>query len=221
VLLEEEEAHHVLRVLRLRTGEPLAIFDGRGHEWEGTIVRAGSGDVLVRLEGERTDPVEAALPVLLVQGLCRPERLEWVLEKATEIGVRAFALAACARSEGPVPSPARLARWRRILVEACKQSGRRVIPDLLGPLPLREAAALAAGERIVLAPGAAPLGQVLTGRAETVALAVGPEAGFAEEEEAALRQAGWTPASLGPRVLRTETAGPVAVALVLGTGTNQ
>lgn len=215
VVLDDEEAHHVLRVLRLRTGEPLSVFDGKGSEWAGTIVRAGSGEVMVRLEEEMTDAVEPALPVMLVQGLSRPERLEWVLEKATEVGVRAIALAACARSDGPVPSPARLARWRRVLLESCKQSGRRRIPDLFGPFPLGDAAALGTGTRIVLVPGARPLTDALPGRPEAVALGVGPEGGFSEEEVDALKVAGWSAASLGPRVLRTETAGPVAAALVL------
>jgi 16S rRNA (uracil1498-N3)-methyltransferase len=215
VLLDEEETHHVLRVLRLHTGEPLSVFDGKGREWAGTIVRAGSGEVVVRLEDEMTDAVEPALPVMLVQGLSRPERLEWVLEKATEVGVRAIALAACARSDGPVPSPARLDRWRRVLLESCKQSGRRRIPDLFGPLPLGDAAALGTGTRIVLVPGAHPLTEALPGRPEAVALAVGPEGGFGDEEVDALKVAGWSAASLGPRTLRTETAGPVAAALLL------
>jgi 16S rRNA (uracil1498-N3)-methyltransferase len=215
VVLEDEEAHHVLRVLRLHAGEPLSVFDGQGREWLGAIVRAGSGEVVVRLEEERTDHVEPALPLLLVQGLCRPERLEWVLEKATEIGARAIALASCERSEGPVPSPERLARWRRILLEACKQSGRRRIPDLFGPMPLREAAALGTGTRVVLQPGARPLAEVVPARPDAVALAVGPQGGFSEEEVDGLRGAAWATASLGPRVLRTETAGPVAAALLL------
>jgi len=215
VALSHDEAHHVLRVLRLRAGEPLSVFDGKGREWEGTIVRAESGEVVVRLEEEMTDAVEPALPVTLVQGLSRPERLEWVLEKATEVGVRAIALAACARSEGPVPSPARLARWRRVLLESCKQSGRRRIPDLFGPLSVGDAAALGTGTRIVLVPGAPSLTDVVRGRPEALALAVGPEGGFSEEEVDGLKVAGWSAASLGPRILRTETAGPVAAALVL------
>jgi 16S rRNA (uracil1498-N3)-methyltransferase len=215
VALGPDETHHVLRVLRLRAGEPLALFDGQGREWEGTIVEATARAVVVRLAEERTDPVETPFPVLLVQGLCRPERLEWALEKATEVGVRGVALAACERSGSADPSPARLDRWRRILLEAAKQSGRRRIPELLGPLPLQEASALGTGERILLQPGARPLADVLPARAEAAALAVGPEGGFTEGEVDGLRASGWTAASLGPRALRTETAGSVAAALLL------
>jgi 16S rRNA (uracil1498-N3)-methyltransferase len=216
VRLGDEEAHHVVRVLRLRAGEPLAIFDGAGREWEGTIVEARGGSVLVRLGDERTDTVEPSLPLTLVQGLSRPDRVEWALEKATEVGVRAIVLATCARSDGPPPSPSRLGRWRRIVLEAAKQSGRRRLPELVDPSPLRDAVAPLQGLRIVLRPGAPPLAETLAGVApEAAALAVGPEGGFEEAEVALLGEAGWKPASLGPRVLRTETAGPVAAALVL------
>lgn len=216
VRLGDEEAHHVLRVLRLRAGEPLAIFDGAGREWEGTIVQAQGGLVVVHLGEERTDTVEAPLPVTLVQGLSRPEHVEWALEKATEVGVHAIVLATCARSDGPPPSPARLQRWRRIVLEAAKQSGRRRLPDLPDPRPLRDAISSIQGTRIALQPGGVSFVQVLEGpRPAAVALAVGPEGGFEETEVEGLQAEGFTAVSLGPRVLRTETAGPVAAALVL------
>ena len=196
VALGHDEAHHVLRVLRLRAGEPLAIFDGAGREWDGTILEAQGGRVVVRLGEERTDRVEAGLPVTLVQGLSRPERVEWVLEKATEVGVCAIVLATCARSDGPPPSPARLERWHRIVLEAAKQSGRRRLPDFPDPAPLGEAAARLAGRRIVLDPGAPPLAGAMAGPAPpSAALAVGPEGGFEDAEVEALRNAGWVSAS--------------------------
>ncbi len=216
VRLGDDEAHHIVRVLRLRAGEPLAVFDGEGREWEGTIVEAQGGTVRVRLGEELRDTVEAPLPLTLVQGLSRPDRVEWVVEKATEVGVHAIVLASCARSDGPPPSPARLQRWHRIVLEAAKQSGRRRLPALPEPRPLGEATSGLQGTRIVLHPGGVPLAAILEAPPpSSVALAVGPEGGFEDAEVEALRAAGWEAASLGPRVLRTETAGPVAAALVL------
>ena len=216
VRLGDDEAHHIVRVLRLRAGEPLAVFDGEGREWEGTIVEAQGGIVRVRLGEELRDTVEAPLPLTLVQGLSRPDHVEWVVEKATEVGVHAIVLASCARSDGPPPSPSRLKRWHRIVLEAAKQSGRRRLPALPEPLPLGEATSGLQGTRIVLHPGGVPLASILEAPPPpTVALAVGPEGGFEDAEVEALRAAGWEAASLGPRVLRTETAGPVAAALVL------
>ncbi len=216
VRLGDDEAHHIVRVLRLRAGEPLAVFDGEGREWEGTIVEAQGGTVRVRLGEELRDTVEAPLPLTLVQGLSRPDRVEWVVEKATEVGVHAIVLASCARSDGPPPSPARLQRWHRIVLEAAKQSGRRRLPALPEPRPLGEATSGLQGTRIVLHPGGVPLAAILEAPPpSSVALAVGPEGGFEDAEVETLRAAGWEAASLGPRVLRTETAGPVAAALVL------
>ena len=215
VALDPEESHHVARVLRLGVGDALSVFDGRGGEWEATIHEASREGVKVTVGAARTGEVEPQLRVVLHQALTRPEKLEWVLQKGTELGVAAFRLIASERAEAPPPSPSRETRYRRILMEACKQSGRRRLPDLeigeLGP----------AGDgvtAIVLAPGAgvAPLGELLAfPPTPEVWLAVGPEGGFSDAELTAAVAHGWREASLGPRVLRTETAGAVATAIVL------
>jgi len=153
----------------------------------------------------------------LFQALARPEKIEWVLQKGTEVGVAEFRLVASERVEAPPPSLGRLDRYARIVMEACKQSGRRRLPPLsLGALPTPPEGVVA----IVLSPdrGVDPLGTVLAGtKPEDVWLAVGPEGGFSPAELDTLIGAGWRPASLGPRVLRTETAGVVAAAIVLHT----
>ena len=191
------------------------MFDGEGREWEAVLERSDPRGAEVVLGPERTDRVEPPIEVTLVQALCRPERLEWVLQKGCEVGIFRFVLLQGARSEGPAPSPSRRERWEKILAEACKQSGRRRIPQLDGPVTERPA--VPTGVRgIALHPGAPPLGGVLRDRPPGgVALAVGPEGGFSEEERDAWRAAGWIDASLGPRILRTETAGVIAAALVL------
>jgi 16S rRNA (uracil1498-N3)-methyltransferase len=216
VELDAGEAHHAFRVLRLRAGDPLEVFDGRGRGWDAQVIRSERGGVSVRIGERRIDPVDSALVVRLVQARVRPERLEWALQKGTEIGLSSFLVVPSGRSEGPAPSPARRERWGRVVLEACKQSGRRRLPELL------EAAALPSVPASVLAlvlhgaPGSPPLGEYLAGPVPAeVWLAVGPEGGYGEEELEAFESAGWRRASLGPRVLRTETAGPVAGALVL------
>ena len=149
----------------------------------------------------------------VVQALVRPEKLDYLLQKGTEVGVASFHLVACERAEAPLPSEARLARYRRVLLEACKQSGRLVLPELsVGPFPSGE------GTTIVLdtSPGTPPIGRVLAGeRRSEVSIAVGPEGGFTSAEVEDLVAQGAARASLGPRILRTETAGVVAAALVL------
>jgi len=215
--LDPDESHHVARVLRLKAGDALAVFDGRGGEWEATIEVSSRDRVSVVVGAVRAGDVEPGLRVIVFQSLTRPEKIEWVLQKGTEIGVSAFRLIASHRVEAPSPSPARLARYERIVMEACKQCGRRVLPALaVSPLA-------PPGEGVVAiilahAAGVASLGAVLAGpKAREVWLAVGPEGGFSEGEIEAAVSSGWRRASLGPRVLRTETAGAVAAAIVLHT----
>jgi 16S rRNA (uracil1498-N3)-methyltransferase len=164
--------------------------------------------------GEEVDP---RLRVVLYQALSRPEKIEWVLQKGTEIGVAAFRLIGSERVEAPSPSPARLARYGRIVMEACKQSGRLRLPTLaLSSIDTPPGDVVA----IVLAHGAGipSLGMVLAGSAAPeVWIAVGPEGGLSDRELEGLAARGWRTASLGPRVLRTETAGAVAAAIVLHT----
>jgi len=215
--LDPEESHHVARVLRLKPGDALEVFDGKGGAWEARIDELSRDLVTVVVGTARAGEVEPALRVVVCQAIVRPEKIEWVLQKGTEIGVAAFRLIASDRVEAPPPSPARLARYGRIMIAACKQSGRRLVPTLvLGPLETPGGGVVA----IVLAhaAGVATLGAVLAMPPPAeVWIAVGPEGGFSDGEIDAMTARGWRSASLGPRVLRTETAGAVAAALVLHT----
>lgn len=211
--LSREESHHVARVLRLRVGEALSIFDGSGREWGATLVESAGDQATVAVGAELGGSVEPVLDLKLYQGVCRATLLEWVIEKGTEIGVAAIALVATERSERVPP---RAARLRRIAVESCKQSGRRRLPgiDFIPVLPQPGASTLA----LVLDPAAqaAPLAAHLAcARPAEVWLLAGPEAGLTSAEVERCEQQGWRRASLGPRTLRTETAGLVAATIVL------
>jgi len=215
VSLDPDEAHHVARVLRLRVRDELAVFDGRGGEWDARVDEVSRDRVSLVVGGPRSGDPEPSLRVTLFQSFVRPERVEWVLQKGTEIGVASFRLVPAERSDAPAPSPSRFDRYRRILLEASKQSGRRRIPDIdLGAFESPPEGVTA----IVLdaAPDAAPLGGVLSGVSTlSVWIGIGPEGGFTDDELAACAALGWRRASLGPRTLRTETAGAVAAAIVL------
>jgi 16S rRNA (uracil1498-N3)-methyltransferase len=215
VLLSREEAHHAGRVLRLGPGDPLNLFDGRGREWVARVVEQDGGRITVRLERECDESVEAPCRITIFQGLCRADRMEWLIQKATEIGVNAVHPVATARGEGRPPGPAKMARWRRIAVEAAKQSGRRVVPSIESHDALP---AMSGTPGLVLdtAEGIPPLGAFLVGNAPpALHLAVGPEGGFDPAEVTTAVERGWTRASLGPRTLRAETAALVAAAAVL------
>lgn len=216
ISLAPGEAHHVRRVLRLAVGETLRVFDGAGAEWSCVIERSSAGDVAVRLVEPVLAAVEPLCSVSLFHALSRPEATDWVIQKATEVGVAAIRLVAGERSEVGRPSPARLERWIRIAVEACKQSGRRVVPAvaLLDELP--DVPAGVAGLLLDQDRGLPSIGSHLASREPgPVALAIGPEGGFAPGEVALAHERGWCGVTLGPRTLRTETAAVVATALVL------
>jgi 16S rRNA (uracil1498-N3)-methyltransferase len=215
VTLDADEAHHATRVLRLKAGDAVAAFDGAGGEWDATIAEASPRGAVVEIGRRRDVTVEPPIRVILHQAVVRPDKLEWVLQKGTEVGIAGFRLIETERAEAPLPSPSRLARCRRIVMEACKQSGRVRLPELSTGSPEPPGPGRTA---IVLAPvpAARPLGELLAGAASSeVWLAVGPEGGFTDREVAGFAGSGWSLATLGPRVLRTETAGCVAAAIVL------
>lgn len=211
--LPEEVAHHATRVLRLRDGDELVLFSGTG----------GEARARLRLEGKRASALidsfdeierESPLALSLVQSLVASDKLDWVIEKATELGVHRVLIAPAARSVIKLDGPRlekRIAHWREIAVSACCQCGRNRIPAIDYFPSLAQALSAAQGERrYILAPGArSPL--ALNGIGSAV-FAVGPEGGFSEDELAAAENLGYARSLLGARVLRTETAGLAALA---------
>jgi 16S rRNA (uracil1498-N3)-methyltransferase len=215
VELDADESHHVARVLRLRAGDTLAVFDGRDGEWSARVEAIGRDRVAIVVGEPRPGDPEPPLEITLCQAIVRPERLEWVLQKGTEIGVSGFRLVPSLRGESAEPSPSRIERYRKIILEAVKQSGRRRIPHL----ELMEPSFLPSGVTAFLldtAGDAPPIAGLLRRSTESpVWIAVGPEGGFDPSEITSRAQQGWQRVSLGPRILRTETAGVVAAAIVL------
>lgn len=222
-------AHQVRDVLRLGHGHALTLLDGTGGEWPATIEAVDRARVLVRLGEWHASLAEPRARVTLCPGLLKAAKLEWVLQKGTELGVAAFAPVICERDVGggEERGAGKRDRWRRILVEATEQCGRAWVPTLADPLPLP--AALRAlppgaigllpweGERTISLRGA--LAGALAARDTSdppeVWLFIGPEGGFTEGEVAAARAHGVLPVTLGPRILRAETAAVVATALAL------
>jgi 16S rRNA (uracil1498-N3)-methyltransferase len=219
IALPAAASTHVTRVLRLRVGAQLAVFDGRGREHRAEIAAMAGGAVRVRLLEPIEGRPESPLAVTLIQGVSRGERMDWTLQKATELGVRAIAPVLAARSVVRLDArqaEAKLRHWQQIAVAACEQSGRSVLPDVRAPEPLRDwlERPAAAALRLVLDPDADTELAALPPPGGAVELLIGPEGGFDKEERAAARRAAFLAARLGPRVLRTETAGVVALAVL-------
>jgi 16S rRNA (uracil1498-N3)-methyltransferase len=212
-------AYHVARVLRLREGAPLSVFDGTGREFRAEIVRVAGDSVTVRLGEQASSTSESPLRITLVQGVSRGERMDWTLQKATELGVAAIAPVLTSRSVVRLDdkqAPRKQQHWQGIVVSACEQCGRAQVPAVWTPTTLRDyfANVRKDGLRLVLSPSAPGSLAGLSSLPSKVDLLIGPEGGLDDDELAGARKAGFMPVRLGPRVLRTETAAVVALSVL-------
>jgi len=217
LMLPPQAAHHAVRVLRLRVGDALTLFDGQGAEYGAEIARVAPRAVTVRLLERRAVERESPLGFTLVQGLIAAERMDYVVQKAVELGASAIVPVSTARSvtrlEG-ARAQRRLEHWQQVIVASCEQCGRNRLARIDAPCELRQwlLQPSEAALRLLLAPEAGlPLG-TLGAPDGSVEILVGPEGGFEAEEQAQALEAGFQATRLGPRVLRTETAGPAALA---------
>ncbi len=212
--------HHALKVLRVGPGDKATLFDGRGGQWRATLNPAGKRLQATLNEFEDVD-CEPLLALTLVQGLPAGDRMDYVVQKAVELGVCRVQPVTTKRSVVRLSGERALRRaehWRNITVAACEQCGRNRVPEVAPILDLPQYLALAASDNglgFVCTPGAAGSWRALPAPAAPVSVLVGPEGGFEEGELLAARAAGLHAMGLGPRVLRSDTAGLAAVAAIM------
>ncbi len=216
--LPDAAADHALRVLRLRTGDALTLFNGDGCDYACIIEHSDRRSARVRVNACTEVGNESPLTLTLVQAVARGEKMDWIVQKATELGIARIVPVLSERSEVRLDArraDKRLDHWRAVAASACEQSGRARLP-LMEPLrPLDEWITAQAGQdtqRLVLSPDS---GARLAERAWVSArasVAVGPEGGWSQRDLSTLQGAGFETLQLGPRVLRTETAGLAAIA---------
>lgn len=216
--LPVQAAEHVTRVLRMGVGDPLTLFNGDGHDYQAKLSQVGKRESLVRVEAAQPLGNESPLALTLAQGVARGEKMDLIVQKATELGVARIVPLLTERSEvklDPARAEKRLAHWRAVAASACEQSGRARVPEIapavaltswLGGLPDDGALRLA-----LLPDGTQRAGALRFGPAGGV-LVVGPEGGLGVRDTSALAEAGFIGLQLGPRILRTETAGLAALA---------
>ena len=212
--LPDAPAHHISRVLRLATGAAVQLFDGSGQEYRGELVEVGKKQVIVELREQLPGMAESGLRVHLGQGLSRGERMDWAIQKATELGVAELTPIVSERCEVRLKderADKRLAHWRQIAISACEQCGRSVVPIIHAPVALQDWLTLDADLKLVLHPLADPIASHQ--RPDSLAFLIGPEGGLSDSEIDQARSAEFLPARLGPRVLRTETAPVVALSV--------
>lgn len=216
--LPASAARHALRVLRLKVGDRVTLFNGDGRQYAACLLAGGERQACARIDTAAAPERESPLRLTLVQALARGEKMDWVVQKATELGAVRIVPVVSTRSEvrlDAVRGEKRVDHWRAIAIAACEQSGRNVLPEIAAPLALE--AFLAADTeptpvRWVLQPGQAGGLRSLGALPPVMTVAVGPEGGFDASDLSRLYAAGYRELSLGPRILRTETAGIAALA---------
>jgi 16S rRNA (uracil1498-N3)-methyltransferase len=219
ITLAGSAASHVTRVLRLRAGEALTLFNGRGGEHAASIDKSHSGEVTVLIGEHHAVERESPFPITLAQGVSRGQRMDLVVQKATELGVSRLVPVLTERSVVRLDaqqSDRKSNHWRAIAISACEQCGRNRLPEVALPAQLRELLRAPAGDRarLLLSPDAALRVDDMPRPQSGVLVLIGPEGGLSDEEQGQAQAAGFTAVNLGPRVLRTETAAIAALTLL-------
>ncbi len=207
---------HIAKVLRLSAGDALTLCDGCGTDYDAEIISCTKDEVVLNVLDSRLCPAEPNLSFVLFQGLPKQGKMDYIIEKCTELGISRIVPVSCTRSVVNVKDKQseekKLARWRKIAAESVKQCGRGIIPEITGIMSLKEAIAYAGSLDLTLAAyeneRQMPLSQALKGKTpKTMGIFIGPEGGFADEEIRQFLDAGIETVTLGHRILRTETAG--------------
>lgn len=220
VALDDAAFGHAIQVLRLRTGAPLIVFNGNGGEFNAIVEHVSRRHASVRIGRFHACDVESPLPVRLLQGICRGDRMDYTMQKAVELGVTEIVPLLCQRTPPPRDQQrlsSRLTHWQRVIESACEQCGRTTLPRLTSIRLVVDALSepLPDATRLVLDPTSANgLSGINTLAPRVIELLVGPEGGLNDDELERTCSAGFVPVRLGPRILRTETAGLAALAAV-------
>ena len=220
LLVEGTAANHITRVLRLRNGDELTVFDGSGGEFGARIEEFRKDAVVVCVDERRTVDRESPLSLTLAQGISRGERMDWIIQKATELGatriVPVFTKRSVVRLDDK-QAERKLQHWRAITVAACEQCGRNRLPDLVTPVEFFDVLPVSftpSATRLLLSPHADLRIDDLRDIQGGVSVLIGPEGGLDEVEQEAAIAAGFKAVRMGPRVLRTETAAIAALTIL-------
>jgi len=224
VRLEPMGSAHLIKVLRKRAGAQITLFNGDGIDYTAEIEIPKPEAVELRVIKRSPNTIESPLKITLLQALCRGDKMDWILEKATELGVHRVIPIQTERTEVQLDAERaqkRLSHWQRVIISACEQCGRAQIPEIspIQDLDVQLASQLQAGIGLVLEPSALGF-QSLIARIEPtkniseLRIAIGPEGGFSERDLAQFAAANFESVSFGNRILRTETAGIAAIAVL-------
>ncbi len=218
VELDEAPSRHLAKVLRLQRGREVILFNGQGGEYRATLKDIGKKTVTAAVFDFSDKDRESPLRVELAIGISRGERMDWVVQKATELGVTALTPLFTERTEVKLDGPRlekKLQHWQQIVINACEQCQRNRLPQLFRPAGLGEwMAGARADSKLVLHPATEAPNLNLLPPPQSVILLIGSEGGFSDAEITGARERGFIPLTLGPRILRTETAPLTALGIL-------
>lgn len=220
VVLTGPEVHHIARVLRMRSGEEVTLCDSAGTDYRCRLVAVGEHEVHAEVVERTPTHSEPDVAVTVYQGLPKSEKMDFIVQKCVEIGAVRVVPVSMARSVvrlNAAEGAKKQARWQKIAASAAEQSGRGLVPEVAAPLSFAQALDVLSHENAVVfyEGGGVPLASLVTEDTRQISLVIGPEGGFEAEEIERLRAAGAAVATLGPRILRCETAPLVALAVVM------
>lgn len=217
--LDEAASHHLARVLRAAIGDRITVFNGQGGEYEGEITQIDKRQVTVQILQFSPREAESPLNLCLAQGIARGEKMDYIIQKAVELGVNEIMPLMTERSTiklDPERSKKRLEHWQSIVISAAQQCGRNRIPLIRPPIPFSQGLACTQTDiGLILSPlSSQKLDRTLFSSTQRIILLIGPEGGFSEAEMRQALAAQCLPLNLGPRILRTETASVAAISLL-------
>jgi 16S rRNA (uracil1498-N3)-methyltransferase len=219
IVVSGDRHNYLCRVLRLRSGGHVTLFNGDGCDYPATLGHERRDGVELEIGAALPRSIESPLRITLLQGISKGDRMDYTLQKGVELGVAQFVPLTMVRSVVQLDgerAERRLNHWRGIVISACEQSGRNLLPEVTPITTLAAWLACHCEQGIYLDPLADQPLSCITPRTNTLHLIIGPEGGMDERERQLLRDHGWQGVSLGPRILRTETAGLAAIAIVQG-----
>ena len=219
-LLNADASSHLIRVLRTKTGSPIVLFNGDGFDYHCKTLNDNVKQTLVAIESKIESSKESSLNITLIQGLSRQNRMEFSIQKSVELGVNKIIPVMCERSNIKITKDKqekKLAHWRKVAISACEQSGRNIIPDVTETVTFDNINSVLNNHalKLVLNPETGislrqiELNQATSGK--NIEVMIGPEGGLTEDEIAFLQNSHFNNICFGPRILRTETAGPAVI----------
>lgn len=217
IRLDKNPSHHLIRVLRARKGTEVTLFNGDGFEYLAELIDDSPKHCQLQIRKKIKVDNESPLKITLLQGVSRSDRMDSCIQKSIELGVHAIIPVHCQRSGASLKgerAEKKRQHWQQIAISACEQSGRCIIPSTNAITSFAEAIQLGDGvSKLILEPGSNQNFKSLEKPGNEIYILIGPEGGFTDEEIGQAIGNDYTPISLGPRILRTETAGPACIAI--------